>query len=508
MVLEAFGQALLNLASLELWVYIVAGSVLGIIIGIIPGIGSVVGLAIVLPFVFLLPQREALALMVAMCSGSYTGGSITSILLNVPGSSVNAATLLDGYPMSKKGEAGRALGAAIGASTAGGVLTVLYAFAMVPLVIPLVYALRSADMVFLVLLGIAFIAVLTEKSATRALIAGVLGLMISLIGVHITTGVPRFTGDIIYLFDGLPLAAVVLGLFAIPEMIVLAAGGGTIARGTLVTGVQGALEGVKDVFRHWWLFLRCSVIGYLIGVIPGIGATAAVFIAYAHAKQTSGNPEEFGTGRVEGVVAPETANNAKEAGSLLTTLAFGIPGSAEGAFFLGAFLIMGITPGPEMITKYLPLSLTLFLIIIIGNLLAGAICFALATRLAKICLIPSRILVPICLMVIFVGVYVGSQKFNDLVVALAFGALGLAMIRFGFSRPALLLGFVLGKLFEKYLFISIGVDGPLFWARPISIALILMIAGVIAYNPLMTLLKHLSGKGVKEVWIEKPTPSS
>ncbi|MBI4320523.1 MAG: tripartite tricarboxylate transporter permease [Chloroflexi bacterium] len=493
MVLEAFGQAILNFGSLELWFYITLGVVIGLVLGVTPGIGALTGLALVLPFVFVMPPSSALALMIALGSVACTGGSMTSILLNVPGTTVNAATLIDGYPMSQMGQAGRALGAALASSAAGGVATVFFAFAMVPLIIPLVVALRSADMVFLVLLGLAFIAVLGRESMAKGLLSGVLGVTVSFIGVQVKTAVPRFTFDNVYLYDGLPFAPVVLGLFAVPEMIALAVMGGSIARsGVLDKGIGGVMEGVKDVGRHWWLWLRCSVIGYVIGVIPGIGATAATFIAYGHAKQTSKNPHEFGTGRVEGVIAPESANNAKEAGSLLTTLAFGIPGSAEMTFLLGALLIIGVIPGPEMITKHLPLSLTLFLIIIVSNLMAGAICFALTSHVARLALVPSHILIPPVLTITFVGTYAARQEFNDLIVLMAFGFIGLAMREFGYNRPALLLGFVLGTLLEKYLFLALGVAGPLFFVRPISLALILMTVGVIVFNPIRDLLARRS----------------
>ncbi|MBI4320519.1 MAG: tripartite tricarboxylate transporter permease [Chloroflexi bacterium] len=508
MVLEAFGEALQSLANPQVWYYMIFGSVLGLVLGVIPGIGGLSGMALILPFVFVMSPYEALPLMVALGATNTTGGSITSILLNVPGTGSNAATLIDGYPMSQKGQAGRALGAALMSSAAGGALTVFFAFAMIPLVLPLVFGLRSADMVFLVLLGLAFIATLGRGAMARGLISGGLGLAISLIGMQVKTGVGRFTFDSVYLYDGLPLVPVVLGLFAVPEMIALAAAGGSIARAGTIQSTQGVWEGARDVWRHWWLFVRSSTIGYIIGVIPGIGATAATFIAYGHAKQTSKRPEEFGTGRVEGVIGPEAANNAKDAGSLLTTLSLGIPGSAEGVFILGAFLILGITPGPDMMTKNLGLSLTLFLILIVSNVIGGAICFALAPHLANIALVPGRILVPSVLTITFVGTFAERQDLTDLIVVLVVGALGFAMKEFGFNRAALLLGFVLGNIFEKYLFIALSADGPLFFARPISMMLLLMVIGVIGYGPIKAGVRRWLRKGGGEAWTEGAASTS
>ncbi len=338
MMLEAFGQALQSFTEPGLWLFMTIGVIIGLILGIIPGIGGLIGMALFLPFVFAMSPVQALPLMVALSAVSYTGGSITAILVNIPGMDTNAATLIDGFPMSQKGEAGRALGAALVSSGLGGLATVFLALAMTPLVLPMVLAIRSADMVFIILMGIVFIAVLGRGSMVKGLISGGLGLVVSFIGLQVVTGAPRFTFDMVYLFDGIGLIPIVLGLFAVPEAIVFSARGGTMApTGVVIKGMADVWEGAKDVFRHWGLWLRSTIVGYIIGIIPGVGATTATFIAYGQAKQTSKHPERFGTGIVEGVIAPESANNAKEAGSLLTTLALGIPGSAGMAILLGAF---------------------------------------------------------------------------------------------------------------------------------------------------------------------------
>ncbi len=500
MVAEAFVQALQNFGDLWFLLPMIAGVIIGLIFGIIPGIGGLVAMALFLPFIFGMAPEQALPLMVAISAVAYTGGSITAILLNIPGTGPNAATLIDGFPMTQKGEAGRALGAALGSSGAGGVVTVFIALAMVPLIIPMVMAITSADMVFIVLLGLAFIAVLGRASMVKGLISGGLGLMISFIGIPAMIGIPRFTFGSIYLYDGIGLVPLALGIFALPEMIALAVKGGTIARTEVVIkGMGDVLEGVKDVFRHWMLWLRSSVIGYIIGIIPGVGGEAAIFVAYGQAKQTSKHPERFGTGCVEGVIAPESANNAKEAGALLTTLALGIPGSATMALLLGAFLMVGLIPGPEMMTTHLGLSLSLLLVIVVANIIAAGICLLAAPHLAKVAIIPARILVPLVTVIALVGTFAYQEMFNDLIIALIFTAVGLAMRRFGYSRPALFLGFILGYLFEKYLFIALGTAGPLFFLRPISLTLIAIIIGVLALGPIRNLFGHWFKKGVKKV---------
>jgi putative tricarboxylic transport membrane protein len=243
-------------------------------------------------------------------------------------------------------------------------------------------------------------------------------------------------------------------------------------------------QGVKDVFRHWTVWVRSTIIGYIIGIIPGVGAETATFVAYGQAKQTSKHPERFGSGVVEGVIASESANNAKEAGALLTTLALGVPGSGIMALLLGAIYLVGLVPGPEMITRHLDLSLTLLLVVAVSNIVAVAICLPLAPYLAKMAYIPSRILVPLVLAIALAGVFACRELFNDLIICLIFCALGLVMKRFGYNRPALFLGYVLGRPFEEYFFIALQTEGPLFFLRPISLTLILMIIALFAVRPI------------------------
>jgi TctA family transporter len=241
---------------------------------------------------------------------------------------------------------------------------------------------------------------------------------------------------------------------------------------------------VKDTFQHWTLVLRSNIIGYIIGILPGIGGTPAAFITYGHAKQTSKHPETFGKGNVEGVIAPESANNAEEAGALLTTLSLGIPGNAPQALLLGAFIILGLVPGPEMVTKHLDLSLTMIWVMVVTGLMGLAILLPLASRFAGIALIPGSVLVPLILVIAFVSTFAYQQEANDIIALLVFSMIGLVMRRFDFNRPALLLAYVLGGLFEKYLFMALFASGPLFFVRPISLILILAIIAVICYEPI------------------------
>jgi putative tricarboxylic transport membrane protein len=497
MIIDAFVTALHAFADPWLLLFMSLGVVVGLIIGILPGIGPIQGLALFLPFAFYLPADHALPYMVGLASVSATGGSITTVLLNVPGDSVNAATLLDGFPMSQKGEAGRALGAALTSSGTGGIISVIMALLLIPVIMRIVLSIQSADMAFIILVGIVFIAVLARGSTFKGLISGGLGLLFSLIGLQGMTGLPRLTFGVDYLFNGISLLPLAVGLFAIPEMISLAAGGGTIAKaGVTIKGVENVAEGIKDVFRHWTLWLRSSVIGFVVGIIPGIGGGVSTFTAYGQAKHTSKNPEKFGTGCVEGVIAPQSACNSVIGGALLTTLAVGIPGDASMAIFLGALIMMGLVPGPAMLSEHLDLSLTLLLIVVVGNFIGAGLCLLAAPVLARVALVPSRILFPVVTAVAFVSVFAYQGMLDDVIAALVFGILGLAMRNLGFNRPALFLGYILGGLFEQNLLIGIGTSGPLLFLRPIAIVAILIAISVLCLESIKKMFKHLFKRGL------------
>lgn len=476
----------------EFLIGLVVGTLAGLVLGVIPGIGSFVGLALALSFAFVSTPELMLPLMVALSGAVFTGGSITAVLLNLPGTEANAATLMDGFPMAQKGQAGRALGAAVTASAWGGILSAFLALAAVPLILPLVFSIHAAEMVCLIVLGLSFLAVLSRESMLKGLISGGLGLMISLIGFQANTGLARFTFGSLYLYDGIGLVPMALGLFALPEMIALGmqGGAGTIASqgDTRIKRTGEVLEGVRDVYRHWRVTLSGSIIGFFVGVVPGIGALTAMFVSYGHAKQTARHPEKFGTGAVEGVLAAESANNASQAGALLTSLAFGIPGSAGMALLLAAIVLLGLVPGPEMLTRHLSLSIALVWTLIASNIVAALIILPSTRFLAKVALVPSRVLVPVVVVISFVGCYAFREEFNDVLVALLITVVGLVMRNFGYNRPALLLGFVLGTLFEQQFYLAYAIDGPLFFSRPGSLLILSFLAALYAWHPLKRLV--------------------
>lgn len=490
-ILKAWGEAWSYFANFEMVLFMLGGMAVGLFIGILPGLGGPVSLGMFLIFVPFLTIQQALPWIGAHHAVVLTGGAVTTILLGVPGTSPNAATLLDGYTMSRKGEPGRALGLALAASTAGSFWSALLSLAMIPLVLPLIFAIASPEMIFVVLLGISLIATLSRGSTIKGVVSALLGMVVGLIGVHLVTGMDRFTFGSLYLRDGLPVIPVFLGIFAIPELATLASSvRGIASGGKALTGIKQTMVGVKEFSKYLRLNFISSAIGYLIGIIPGVGGIVASWVAYGQAKQTSKHGEEFGTGHPEGIVAPESSNNAAGGGSLLTTMALGIPGSEGCVLILGALVLLGITPGPQMLTEHLPLTINMLLLVAVAGLLAGVICLMAAPYLVKIVGVSGIILFPILIAFVVTGVFISEGWYLDVITLFIFGVIGLAMKQFGYNRPTFVLGFILGALFEKYLFISIAGWGPLFFLRPICIGLIVINIALMSFGTFTQLLKR------------------
>jgi putative tricarboxylic transport membrane protein len=456
------------------------GIAIGLVVGIMPGLGSGTALVLMFPFVFRMEPVQAFALLLGMASVVSTAGDLTAILFGIPGESDCAASVIDGHPLAKQGQAGRAMAASLMSSLIGAIFGGIVLVLAVPLVRPLVLSLGAAGMFMMGMLGITFIATLSGGDMLKGLIAGALGLLLAMAGLDSYTATPRYTFGLYYLWDGVPLVPVTIGLFAIPEVIDLAVKGGSIAQ-ISSSKIGGVFEGIKDSFRHWMLVIRCSAIGALVGIMPGMGSGVGQFLAYAHAVQSSKNKERFGKGAIEGVIGPGAANNSKEGGSLIPTVAFGVPGGLHSALLLGAFTILGLTPGLAMLRPEQNLSLTYSLVwtIILANLITVPLCFIFLKQLVYLTEVRGSILIPILLMLIYVGGFV-TNTFGDMVMVLLFGALGWLMVTFGWIRPPLLIGLVLGDLVEKNLFIAVDAYGGFGWLmRPVVIVLLaIVLAGI------------------------------
>jgi len=474
--LHAAGVALLIILDPHRLIFLFGGVLMGLSLGILPGIGGIAGTAMLLPFTFDMDAHTAFALLLGLGATSTTADPIAAILFGVPGHAASAATTLDGYPMTRRGEAGRALGASYMSALMGGLFGAALMGITIPLLRPVMLFIGSPELLALSVFGLSMVAVLSGNTPLRGLTMACFGVMLAMIGSDPQTGTLRWTLDSLYLWDGLPLVPLTLGLYALPELCDLA-----IARTAVVEGgpkldvKTGMMLGIKDCFTHWFLVLRCSWIGTSMGAIPGIGASVIDWISYGHALRTEkGAQQTFGTGDVRGVIAAESATNAKEGGALVPTVAFGVPTSAGMAILLGAFLIHGLVPGPDMLTKNLDITYSMVWSIAFANVLGSGLCFLLSGQFAKLVTLRYTLILPVALSLIYIGAFQGTRQWGDLYSLLFFGVLGWIMKHFKFPRPPLILGFILGETFERYLFISIERYGISWWSRPVVIAMFVM----------------------------------
>ncbi len=451
-------QALVIMSDPTRLMFLGLGVLIGLSLGVIPGLGGIVGMALLLPFAFTLQDDpySAFAMLLGMGSVVTTSDTIPAVLFGVPGTTGSAATILDGHPLAKQGQAGRAFGAAYSASLIGGVFGALLLGVSIPVLRPFILLMGSPELLAFAILGLSMVAVLSAGTPLRGLAVAGFGLMIAMIGQDPQTGTLRWTLGTLYLWDGLHLVPITLGLFALPELADMAIARRSIAGDAKIDSRSGQWEGVKDTFRNWWLVIRCACLGSTLGSIPGIGAAVIDWIAYGHAARTEkGAAETFGKGDIRGVIASESSNNAKEGGALVPTIAFGVPGSASMAILLGAFLILGLVPGPEMLSTNLDITYTIVWSVALANILGAGLCFAFSNQFAKIAQIRQPIIMPLILTVIFIGAFSGSRQWGDLYTVLLFGVLGWFMKRVNWPRPPLILGVVLGDIVERYMFISI-----------------------------------------------------
>lgn len=453
------------------------GAMIGLYFGAIPGLGGMVGFALLIPFTFGMEPVPAFALLLGMYAVTTTSDTLTAVLLGVPGTGAAAATVVDGYPMTKRGEGMRALGAAYTSSAVGGVLGALSLAVAVPLVKPLILAFGPPEFFMLGALGLTYVGALSGRSVTKGVIAALLGLLLSTVGYSTQGGVARYSFEVNYLLDGLELVPLLLGLFAIPELVDLAGRGLPIAGDAAAAGGKGQLmQGVRDALRHRWLLIRASFIGIYIGVLPGIGGAIADWVAYGHAYQSARDKSQFGKGDVRGVIAPEAANNSVKGSDLIPTVAFGVPGSAAMAILLGAFVIHGLRPGPEMLTTKLSFTYSLVWMLAIANVAGALALMAWSKQLAKIAFMRASLIVPAIMLFAFMGAWTAKSNMGDWITLLSFGVIGLAFKRAGWPRPPIILGVVLGPIMETNLDISLQVLGWGFVTRPLVLAMIAILA--------------------------------
>ncbi|MCW2843531.1 MAG: Tripartite tricarboxylate transporter TctA family protein [Nocardioides sp.] len=470
--LDALTGALGEVLTPTSLLMMVIGVVLGFVVGILPGLGGAVTLALLLPFTYSMDPIPAFALLLGMYVVASTAGDITSVLFGVPGEASSAAVVLDGYPMTRQGQAGRALGAVLTSSAVGALVGIVVLILAIPVIRPVILAIGPPEFFGLALLGLTFVVTLSSGQMHKGLLACLFGVLVSLVGLDPSTGVPRFTFGSLDLWNGVSIVPVVIGLFGGAEVLQLMMQKGSVANVTAPPdAVQGVKSGIMDTLRRWPLAVRSGAIGTALSLVPGMGGSVAQFIAYGHAKQVSKKPEEFGKGSVEGVIASGATGVAKDCGSLIPTIAFGIPGSASSAVLLSAFLILGLNPGKEMLTTDLEVTMSMVWITFFATVVAVGAALLLVRPLAKLTYISGPLLIPFLILLLSIGAYSEANSFVDIVLMLLFVAIGVACIRWDWPRVPMLLGFVLGSILERYLFLSNSLFGADWLLRPAFLAI-------------------------------------
>jgi TctA family transporter len=466
-----------NIFHFKVFLAMLVGVSIGTFTAVAPqGLGIPLVYAIMLPVVIKWEPVTGMALLIGASSVSAICAAYLPILFGIPGGSGSQATVLDGYPMGKRGEARRALGASFMAGGMGCLIGTFTLAAAIPAAKPLIYLMGSPELFVVVLWGLSMVAVLAGRRPIKGLIAAAFGLLLATIGQQEQSGIMRFVFDQPYLLDGISVSIIALALFGIPAALDLA---------LMKLGVEmqpaplaGKLfDGVKDTIREWWLVVRCSFIGVWVGIVPGIGSQVVDWLAYGHAAQSSkGGGATFGTGDVRGVIAPESANDAKDGGDLVTTLLLGFPQGVSTALFIVALLAWGFLPGPEMIKKNPEMIYSVVWIQGIAGITGTLIGFGLSNQLAKLAQVRYSVMVPIIFIFVLMGAFSVTRDPADLLAVVGFGIFGYFMRRFGYPRPALILGLVLGSLMERYLYRSMASYGFTWLSRPAVIVLLILAA--------------------------------
>jgi TctA family transporter len=483
-VFDAAFSALAQLLDPTLLVFLVCGVLAGLVMGIIPGLGGTGAVAVLLPFAFILEPTQALALIIGAVAVVHTSDTIAAVLIGVPGSASSTVTLMDGHAMAKQGQAARALSLAFLASMAGGVLGAIGLTLSIPIARPLVLAFGSPELFMLTVLGISLTATLSRGNMLKGLLAGALGVLLGQIGGAPAAADYRFTFGSLFLNEGLDLVAVALGVFGLAEVVHLIAKRGAVSD---VTGIGGGWRlGVRDFFTHWKHVIRGALIGIWAGVLPGVGATAGTWMAYGSAVASSKDKKQFGKGDPRGIVGPEAANNSVEAGDLIPTLLFGIPGGAPAALLMGTLLVYGVEPGPRLITDHLDLIYTIVWSFALASILGAALCFGISAPLAKLSNVPFPILGAGLVVVMFISAYQEPKQFAVLQVMLLLAVLGWFMKGIGMPRAPFLIGFVLSIPMERYYFLTTRLYTGSEWiTRP---GVLIMVA--ILFLPLLLALRR------------------
>jgi len=493
--LEVLNSSLDGLLIVFFWktfIFMMLGISLGMMFGLIPGLSGLTGMSLLLPIAIGLPPESAIAFLLGMYSVTTQTDAIPAVLIGVPGTSAAQATYLDGYPMAKRGEAGRALSASYFASVWGTLVSTVVIVLFLPVLRSVIDNFASPEFFMTSLFGLMLASSLVGTSVARGLTVAAVGLLLSTVGFAEYARQSRFASDIPYLEAGIPIVPIALGLFALPEAMDMLLKRSSISGQSANIGKgSGAMAGFRDTLVNRWLVIRAGVIGCVAGMIPGLGGTVAEWLSYGHAVQSAKDKSMFGRGDVRGVIAPESGTAAQKPGALVPTLALGIPGNASMAVMMGALLIIGIRPGPDMLFENLDTTFQMTWTVVVSNLIVAFLCLWLGRHLVKICFVRAEIIAPTIFCFMIVGAMLATNSFGDIILFGIFGVVGYTFKHSDWPRVPLIIGFVLGGLLENNLWITTRrYDAGFLIERPIVVVLEIMIVAIIASIVLSRIRKH------------------
>jgi putative tricarboxylic transport membrane protein len=487
----ASGLDLLLQPSHLMWLGL--GMVAGLMVGAIPGFNDTNFLAMMLPFSVYLGPMDAVIFMMACFCSSQAAGSIPAILLNIPGTPSNAPTCLEGFRLTRKGMAGQALGVSIISSTVGGLLSACFAVVLTPIVGVYALSFGPAELFMMAVFGMTAVGSLTGKSTVKGLFSSALGLFVACVGTEFQEGYTRASFGFFELYEGFPLIPVLLGVFGFAELFSLSKEESLVEEGQQrFTGYGPIFEGIRAGLKHWGNMLRSGFIGILVGLIPGTGAAIATWVSYGQAKQWSKEPEKFGTGHYEGLVAADACNNGVPGGALIPTVTLGIPGSGTTLVVMAALMINGVTPGPSFFGDHATEAYAILFSLVVANLLLLPIGLGVARLATQVTAVPNRFLVPIIALFCLAGGFAWRQMIFDMYLVVVFGVFGAILTRYGYSVPAFLLSLLLGPLAERNFAWSMQIGGVESFLRPIALVILLATIGVLI---LPVVLRRLEKRG-------------
>ena len=465
----------------------VLGIVIGLVIGVLPGLGPPIAIALALPFTFYLEPIPSLILLLGIYSAAIYGGSISAIAVGIPGTGAAIATVEDGHKMFKAGKGGEALGLSLTGSIIGGLVSAICLALLTPFLAELAVKFGPREYLAISVFGLAVVVRVAGESLAKGLMVGGLGIFLTTWGLDALNGTERYTFGSYHFYDGLPLVAFLVGLFAVSEVLLGAERANRKIEFT-TESLKVKIPGWKTLAKLRGNLMRSSLIGTIIGIIPGEGAAVGAFFAYSEEKRRSKEPEKFGTGIPEGIVAPETANNATVGGALVPTLTLGVPGSPAAAVLLGALLLHGMAPGPKLFDDRPDLMYSIFIGLFMINIMMMGLGLLAIRFAAKLIMVPMSFIMPTVMFLSFVGIYSVSNSFFSVGVLLGAGILGYVVRKLGYSIAPLAIGFVLGPILEKSLRQSLVIaDGSVveFFASPIAVGIYAILVLSIIWEPVM-----------------------